>query len=127
MSGKSISVRNKKTKGKTDWHRVNSLSEREIISAAKGDQDAKPLSKAELKKFKRVYPLKEINVKLIRTKLQLSQDEFAGYFGVSIRTLQEWEQNRRIPTATARNFLRVIEQEPAAVLRALSGRKVKNS
>jgi putative transcriptional regulator len=107
-------------KGKTNWKKVKSMSEKQIISAAKSDPDAKPLSAAQLKKFKRVSSLKEMDVKLIRSKLHLSQDKFAACFGVSTRTIQEWEQHRRKPTATARNFLRVIEKEPKAVLRALS-------
>lgn len=57
----------------------------------------------------------------MRNKLHLSQTQFARYFGVSVRTIQEWEQHRRKPTATARNFLRVIDQQPKAVQKALSG------
>lgn len=57
---------------------------------------------------------------MIRNKLHLSQKEFANYFGVSVRTIQEWEQHRRKPTATARNFLKVIEHQPKAVQKALS-------
>lgn len=96
------------------------MSEKQIILAAKSDKDAQPLSVAQLKKFKRVSSPKKINVKLIRKKLHLSQEKFAAYFGVSTRTIQEWEQHRRTPTATARNFLKVIDKEPKAVLRALS-------
>ncbi|MDP3705554.1 MAG: helix-turn-helix domain-containing protein [Legionellaceae bacterium] len=98
------------------------MSEDKINVAAKSDPDAPPLTKDQLKKFKRVTPTKDIDVKLIRQKLHLSQDQFAYYFGVSVRTVQEWEQHRRRPTATTRNFLRVIEMEPKAVLRALKDR-----
>lgn len=42
-------------------------------------------------------------------------------FGVPRRTLQDWEQGRRIPDAATQAFLRVIDREPAAVKRALSG------
>ena len=120
MNVKHILTKSKKMKGKTDWHKVKSMSERQILSAAKSDHDAKPLSAAQPKKFKRVNPPKEIDVKSIRNKLHLSQDKFAAYFGVNTRTIQEWEQHRRKPTATARNFLKVIEKEPKAVLRALA-------
>lgn len=117
MNAKPISA--KRQKGKTDWSKVNSMTDEEINLNAKSDQDAPLLTKGELKKFKRVNPTKEVDVKLIRQKLHLSQDEFASYFGVSVRTIQEWEQHRRNPTATARNFLKVIELAPQAVLRAL--------
>lgn len=112
----------KRAKGKTNWHKVKSLTEKQVIAAAKSDSDAKPLTKAQLKKFKRVNPPKEkeIDVKHIRQMLHVSQSEFAGYFGVSLRTIQEWEQHRRTPNQLARNFLKVIEKVPKAVLEALA-------
>ena len=61
----------------------------------------------------------EINVRRIRKKLELSQNDFARYFGVSVRTIQEWEQGRRMPSGASKNFLYVIDQEPEAVRRAL--------
>jgi putative transcriptional regulator len=105
---------------KTDWKKVKFLTEKEIIAAAKSDLDARPLTAAQLKKFKRVESSKEADVKTIRDNLHLSQKQFANYFGVSVRTVQEWEQHRRTPTATARNFLKVIAREPEAVQKALS-------
>lgn len=110
----------KKVRGKTNWSKVKSLTERQVVSAAKSDPDAKPLTRAQLKKFKRVNPAKEIDVKKLRQKLHVSQTEFAGYFGVSLRTIQEWEQHRRTPNTIARNFLKVIEKAPKTVLKALA-------
>lgn len=112
-------ILDKTPKGKTDWNAINLMTDEDIELAAKQDPDAPPLTKVELAQFKRVNPTQEVDVKLIRQKLNLSQDEFASYFGVSVRTIQEWEQHRRKPTATTRNFLKVIEREPQAVLRAL--------
>lgn len=48
-----------------------------------------------------------------------TQSEFAALLGVSVRTLQEWEQGRREPTGAARTLLRVAVKSPE-VLRALS-------
>ncbi len=110
----------RKVRGKTDWEKVKSLTEKQIISAAKSDPDAKPLTQKQLKKFKRVHPPKEVDVRAIRRKLHVSQKEFASYFGVSVRTIQEWEQHRRNPGTTARNFLKVIDKAPRAVLKALA-------
>ena len=62
----------------------------------------------------------EIDVRAIRTKAGLSQSAFARHFGVSTRTVQDWEQGRRVPSGPARGFLRVIEREPKAVRRALA-------
>ena len=107
-------------KGKTNWAKVKSMSEKKIIAAAKSDPNAKPLTAKQLAGFTRVNPPKEIDVKAIRNKLHLSQEKFAMYFGVSLRTIQEWEQHRRTPTATARNFLVVIAFAPKAVQQALA-------
>ncbi len=125
MNAKSTMKRKHLVKGKTDWKRIKTMTEKEIQKAAKSDPDAPPLTASELKQFKRVNPPRRINVKAIRNKLELTQEEFAFYFGVNKRTVQEWEQNRRTPTATARNFLRVIEREPRAVQRALTKTKRK--
>jgi len=61
MNEKSIKRPNKV--GKTNWSKVKSMTEQEIISAAKSDPDAQPLSAIELKKFKRVHPPTEVNIK----------------------------------------------------------------
>lgn len=50
--------------------------------------------------------------KVIRHKLNLSQLAFAGLLGVSVRTLQDWEQGRREPQGPALALLRIAEQHP---------------
>jgi putative transcriptional regulator len=50
--------------------------------------------------------------KIIRSKLNLSQSAFAGLLGVSVRTLQDWEQGRRSPQGPAIALLRIAEQHP---------------
>jgi putative transcriptional regulator len=52
----------------------------------------------------------------IRAKLQLSQTAFAGLMGVSLRTLQDWEQGRRQPAGSARMLLRIAQQHPEVLL-----------
>jgi len=54
-----------------------------------------------------------------RMKSGLSQARFAELLGVSVRTLQEWEQGRRQPTGAARVLLRVAAKHPKAVLEAV--------
>ncbi len=49
---------------------------------------------------------------VIRSKLELSQSAFAGLLGVSMRTLQDWEQGRRNPQGPALALLRIAEQHP---------------
>jgi putative transcriptional regulator len=51
-----------------------------------------------------------------RAKMELSQSQFAKLLGVSVRTLQEWEQGRKKPTGAAQTLLRVAVQTPQALL-----------
>lgn len=53
---------------------------------------------------------------VIRNRLNLSQDAFAAMLGVSVRTLQEWEQGRRAPRGPAKALLRIADQHPEAFL-----------
>lgn len=53
-----------------------------------------------------------------RIKTGLPQPQFAALLGVSVRTLQEWEQGRRQPSGAAKTLLRIADQQPE-VLRAL--------
>jgi putative transcriptional regulator len=59
------------------------------------------------------------DVSAIRTKTRLSQSQFAELLGVSVRTLQDWEQGRRSPSGAARKLLLVVEKNPQAVLEAV--------
>jgi putative transcriptional regulator len=67
----------------------------------------------------RVHIPAEIDVKRIRGRLGLTQQQFASRFGFNITTLRHWEQGRRVPDGTARAYLRVIDREPQAVQKAL--------
>ena len=62
----------------------------------------------------------DVDVKAIRTRLGLSQAEFSRRYGVSQRSLQEWEQGRRRPEGAVRAYLTVIERNPKAVQEALA-------
>ena len=68
----------------------------------------------------KVHIPESIDVRRIRKKAGMSQSEFAEHFGVSVRTVQDWEQGRRVPQGAARAFLVVIDREPEAVHRALA-------
>jgi putative transcriptional regulator len=61
----------------------------------------------------------EIDIKAIRGRLGMTQQEFATCFDFNINTLRHWEQGRRVPDGTARAYLKVIDREPEAVQKAL--------
>lgn len=63
--------------------------------------------------------LSNIDVKVLRENIGLTQADFSRMIGVSIKTLQNWEQGRREPDGPAKALLRVVEREPQAVLNAL--------
>ena len=52
----------------------------------------------------------------IRERTGLSQSRFARLLGVSVRTLQDWEQGRRAPSGAARTLLMVAARNPRALL-----------
>ena len=56
------------------------------------------------------------SVAAIRQSTGLSQTRFAALLGVSVRTLQEWEQGRRAPSGAARTLLMVAAKNPQALL-----------
>ena len=60
-----------------------------------------------------------VDVKAIRRRLGKSQSEFARMIGVSVSTLQNWEQGRRRPEGPARALLKVAAENPEAVSAAL--------
>lgn len=73
----------------------------------------------ELKEHRVSIP-EAIDLRAVRTALNLSQTEFALMFGFKLDTIRNWEQQKRVPTAQARVLLKIIEQEPEAVMRALT-------
>jgi putative transcriptional regulator len=56
------------------------------------------------------------SVSAIRERTGLSQAKFSALLGVSVRTLQEWEQGRRAPSGAARTLLMVAAKNPQALL-----------
>jgi putative transcriptional regulator len=80
----------------------------EAISHARGDNDAV-----------RVYRPQPVDVKALRTRVAMTQEQFAARFGFSVATLRHWERGDRSPQGPALVLLNVIDKNPAAVLTAL--------
>jgi putative transcriptional regulator len=67
----------------------------------------------------RITNITATEVRSIRHKLDKSQSEFALMIGVSVATLQNWEQGRRKPEGPAQALLRIAAENPEAVEQAL--------
>lgn len=72
------------------------------------------LKQGRLGRITTVPPVSEI-----RARVGLSQSEFARLLGVSVRTLQEWEQGRRAPSGPARMLLTIAHKNPKLLLEAV--------
>jgi putative transcriptional regulator len=99
---------------RTDWARLEAMTEEEIEANALADPDNPPLTDEELARMRRMpHP------KRIREKLKLTQEEFSDRFEIPLGTLRDWEQGVSLPDRSARTLLRIIEQDPEGVVRAL--------
>ena len=85
-----------------------------VERAALADPDARPLTRADLKRMKRTP-----QAKIIRRALGMTQEEFAARYRIPLGTLRDWEQGRAIPDQPARAYLTVIARSPHEVQQAL--------
>ena len=99
--------------GEMDWDAFDALTDRDVEAAVASDPDAQPLTEAQLAAGRRAP-----DVLAIRTRLGLSQSEFAARFGFSTRTVQEWEQRRAVPSRGYRLYLNAIA-DPSGFLKLL--------
>ncbi len=107
---------------KIDWAGLTQVSDETILAQIGADADTAPVfTESELAQARRVLPapLPE-DVRGIRQRLGLTQEQFANRYGFSVETIRNYEQGHRRPTGPARVLLRVIAGEPDAVTRALS-------
>lgn len=68
------------------------------------------------KKALRAIPFDRLDIKHIRAKYNLTQEQFAIMLGISVRTLRNWEQGRRVPEGPAMVLLRVADKNPKVIL-----------
>ena len=101
---------------KTDWTAFDARTEAENTAAALADPDAQPATPEQLARSKRV-----VDVRMIREKFDLTQEQFARRFGLQLEIVRGWEDRTLVPDAVARTLLRVIWMEPEAVRRVVAG------
>ena len=68
----------------------------------------------------RVHRPRPVDVKALRAKVDMTQEEFAAKFGFSTATLRHWERGDRKPHGPSLVLLNVIERNPQAVIEALA-------
>jgi putative transcriptional regulator len=87
-------------------------------SIKQGLEEALEFSKDNVSKAV-IHEFTAVDVKDLRVKVGMSQNEFASAFGISVATLRHWERGDRTPQGPALVLLNVVAKEPHAVLRAL--------
>ena len=99
---------------KSDWARVDAMTDEEVEANALSDPDNPPITAAQLARMRRVP-----NPREIRDQLHMTQEQFSAAFGLPIGTVRDWEQGLKQPDSAARTLLRVIAHNPDAVIEAL--------
>lgn len=93
-----------------DKEMFNELSEslREGMAILRGEKQAS-----------RTFQIENSDIQKIRSKFDLSQQEFALMLGISVDTLQNWEQGRRQPSGPAKVLLKIASSNPEVLLKTL--------
>jgi len=99
---------------RTEWGRLDAMTEAEITAAALADPDNPPLTDDDLRRMKPAP-----RAKVIRRTLNLTQEAFAARYHIPLGTLRDWEQGRAEPDQPTRAYLRAIAGDPQGVQRAL--------
>lgn len=82
----------------------------ELLASIK---EAGMISRGEIQPSRQFTVNAKKEVAAVRESFNISQSQFAKFMGVSVNTLQNWEQGRRRPTGPARVLLRIISEFPA--------------
>ena len=98
----------------SDWSRFDAMTDAERHLAAVSDPDCPPANEEQLDRAQRVP-----NVRSLRHRLNLTQEQFARQFQLSLGAVRDWEQGRNQPDHAARALLRVIAFNPELVQQAL--------
>lgn len=106
-----------------DWAAVDALSDAEIDRAIAEDADTLDTSALPDEGWAVVLPRPDI--KAVRRKLGLTQQEFAARYGVPKRSLENWEQGRRETDAAVAVYLQLIETHPLVMAALVAEAKAR--
>src|SRR5688572_29503731 len=96
---------------------MSKLTEKQLAKFEKGRNIGQEIVKAG--RVGRRFTVESYPIVRAREKSGPSQSWFAALLGVSVRTLQEWEQGRREPSAAAKTLIKVAELSPG-ILRKIA-------
>ena len=105
---KRLSKAAREALAKTDWRRVDAMTDADIARQIAAHADAAP----------DMAP--DIDVRAIREAIGMTQAEFAAAYQFSVRTVQEWERGAKRPSGPARTLLRAIKGDPEGLRKALA-------
>src|SRR3990170_4175927 len=94
------------------------MSKKAFEKIAEGLTEALAIARGQAKPALLHVPA-EIDVRAIRRRTGLSQDDFATAFGFTINQIRDWEQGRARPLGGVRAYLFIIERDPKRVLELL--------
>ena len=94
------------------------MSKKAFEKIAEGLTEALAIARGQAKPARLHVPA-EIDVRAIRRRTGLSQDDFATAFGFTINQIRDWEQGRARPLGGVRAYLFIIERDPKRVLELL--------
>jgi putative transcriptional regulator len=94
------------------------MSKRAFDKIAEGLKEAIAVARGEKKPAKLFVP-PELDVRAIRAKLELSQEDFSSAFGFTVHQIRQWEQGRSRPLGAVRAYLMIIDRDPRRVLELL--------
>jgi putative transcriptional regulator len=94
------------------------MSKKAFDKIAEGLKEAIAVTRGE-KKPARLFVPAEIDVKAVRKRCRMSQDDFAYQYGFTVDQIKAWEQGRSRPLGGVRVYLMLIDENPALVLKAL--------
>lgn len=113
----SAEARERARREKTDWRRIDAMTDEDIARQIAEDPDVAPdMSEAlDRGEFEVVWG---VDVEHVRSRTGLDQTAFARRFGVPLGEFIDWEVRGRVPNRTIWMYLKVIEREPELIGRA---------
>ncbi|HLI12675.1 MAG TPA: helix-turn-helix domain-containing protein [Alphaproteobacteria bacterium] len=121
---KATSRRAKAALAAVDWRKIDAMTDEDIARQIAANPDTAPdLTDGRVKVLWRVKSVRlapRHKIRLVRRAVRMSQSQFAKAYGLSLRSLQNWEQGTRQPDEATMALIKLIAYEPERVRRILN-------